>query len=191
MTCATQTLFDRVEVASEFIAAGINDHLENHHLLSNKQFVFLAGKSSLDLLLSFTNKWQQSLDASEETRVIAPDIAGALDAVWHDGILARLKSIGIEGELIAFLENYLMGRNLQVVLQHEESSAYRIVAGVTQGSLLEPLLWNILFDESLQLSPFAMAYADDLTLCISYTRDQLRDPAKKNCRTRLTTSVAG
>lgn len=94
MTCATQTLFDRVEVASEFIAAGINDHLENHHLLSSKPFGFLAGKSSLDLLLLLTNKWQQSLDASEETRVIAPDIAGAFDAVWHDGLLARLKSIG-------------------------------------------------------------------------------------------------
>ncbi len=167
------------KIFKEFISTSINEHLEKHHLLSSKQFGFLAGKSSLDLLLLLTSKWQQSLDASEETRVVALDIAGAFDAVWHDGLLARLTSIGIEGELLALLEHYLRGRNFQVVLQGEVSSSYPIAAGVPQGSLLGPLLWNIFFDEILQLTTSAMAYADDLTLSVSYTRDQRRNAAKK------------
>lgn len=55
-------------------------------------------------------------------------MAGVHDVVWHDGLLDRQKSFGIEGELLTLLENYLRGRNLKVVLQGEESSSYSIAA---------------------------------------------------------------
>ncbi len=166
------------KIFEEFIATSINNPLEKQHL-SSKQFSFLTGISSSDFLLLLTNKWQQSLDASEETRVVGLDIAGIFDAVWHGGLLARLNSFGIEGELLALLENYLGGRNLQVILQGEESSSYPMAAGIPQGSLLGPLLRNIFFDEILQLSPSAIAYADDLTLSVSYTTDQRGAATKK------------
>lgn len=160
------------KVFEDFLVTSIKGHLEQHHLLSPKQFGFLEGKSASDLLLLLVSKWQQSLDASEETRVVALDIAGAFDTVWHNGLLARLRSLGIKGKLLGLLESYLSDRSLRVVLQGEESSCYPIAAGVPQGSLLGPLLWNIFFDEILLLSPSATAYADDLTLSKQYTREE-------------------
>ncbi len=160
------------KVFEEILVENMNKHIDKYHLLSLRQFGFRKGKSASDLLLLLDNEWSQKMDTGEETRVVALDIAGAFDTVWHSGLITRLQSIGIEGDLLLLLENYLADRSLSVVLQGEESNLYPISAGVPQGSLLGPLLWNIFFDEVLHLSPSAVAYADDLTLTKSYKREQ-------------------
>lgn len=48
-------------------------------------------RSAPDLILQLTTAWQQSLDVSEETFVIALGIAGAFVGVVQD-IIAKLKS---------------------------------------------------------------------------------------------------
>ena len=159
------------KIFEEFLVDSIKGHLNINHLLSQRQYGFLKGKSASDLLLLLSNEWSKKLDTGEESRVVALDIAGAFDTVWHSGLIARLQSLGIEGDLLALLRSYLDNRSMLVVLQGEDSNNYPISAGVPQGSLLGPLLWNIFFDEVLQLSPSAVAYADDLTITRSYTRE--------------------
>ena len=61
-------------------------------------------------------------------------------------------------------ENYLTGRTLRVVVSGSESNEYPIEASVPQGSVVGPLLWNVYFNDILQLIPEAYAYADDCTL---------------------------
>ena len=41
-----------------------------------------------------------------EVRSISFDISKAFDKVWHEGLLYKLKSMGISGELYDLLENY-------------------------------------------------------------------------------------
>ena len=94
------------KVFEEFLVTSIKADLEKHHLLSRKQFGFLEGKSASDLTLLLASKWQQSLDESKETRVVVLDIAGAFDTVWHNGLITRLQSLGIEGELEFHKEAY-------------------------------------------------------------------------------------
>jgi len=138
--------------------------LDEHHLISNRQFGFRSQRSASDLLLQLTTAWQESLDAGGETFVIALDIAGAFDRVWHKGIIAKLRSLGIAGPLLSLLEDYLHGRTMQVVVNGQTSSKFPIEASVPQGSVIGPLLWNVYFNDILQLIPNAQAYADDCTL---------------------------
>ena len=111
-----------------------------------------------------TSKWNASLDNGTETYVIALDIAGAFDRVWHDGLLAKIRSYGIDDALLDLITDYLRDRFLKVVVSGFESKEHKIEASVPQGSVLGPLFWNIFFDDILHLVPEAQAFADDCTL---------------------------
>lgn len=158
------------KVFEEIIVQELCEHLDDNRLLSPRQFGFVKGKSASDLLLLLSHKWSQNLDNGYDTRVIALDISGAFDTVWHNGLLSKIKSLGIEGNFLALLKDYLSDRSITVVVGGEESGRYPIKAGVPQGSLLGPLMWNIFFDDLLQQIPEAVAYADDLTIHLSFSK---------------------
>jgi hypothetical protein len=42
--------------------------------------------------------------------VVFCDIRKAFDRVWHNGLLNKLKSIGIQGLLLSWIKNYLLDR---------------------------------------------------------------------------------
>ena len=63
------------------------------------------------------------------------------------------------------MENYLTGRFQRTIVNNSYSSWFEIIARVPQGSILGPLLFNILYD--LFLYPqetFLSNYGDDNTL---------------------------
>lgn len=102
--------------------------------------------------------------------MIALDIAGAFDRVWHRGLLAKLQARGISSNLLRLFSDYLTGRTLQVVIGGQSSHKYPIQASVPQGSVLGPILWNIYIDDLLREHPEISAYADDCTISTSYLR---------------------
>ena len=58
----------------------------------------------MNLLLLLASKWQQSLEASEETRLVAPGITGTFDTVGHDGPLASFAISGNGGRSLGSSE---------------------------------------------------------------------------------------
>ena len=145
-------------------------HLRENNLLSNQQFGFRPGRSTSDLLLLLSKDWQDALDDGQDTLVVALDIAGAFDRVWHEGLLEKLRAKGIQGDLLQLLGRYLQGRNLHVVVNGQQSRDHPVGASVPQGSVLGPVLWNIYIDDLLRRIPAISAYADDCTLSCSYSR---------------------
>ena len=83
-----------------------------------------------------TTAWNRSLDRGIDTYGIALDIAGAFDRLWHAGFIEKIKSFGIEGNLLGLLRDYLQERVLQVVVNGHTSKEHKIQASVPQGSVL-------------------------------------------------------
>jgi len=122
--------------------------------------------------MSLSQSWSDALDTGRNTIVIALDIAGAFDRVWHGGLLSKLTSLGLSGDLHSLLRDYLHGRTLSVVVKGHQSKQYPIKASVPQGSVLGPILWNVFINDLLQLVPGVTAYADDCTLSVSYKKEE-------------------
>ena len=68
------------------------------------------------------------------------DISRAFDRVWHEGLIFKLKEIGIEGEYINIVKDFLADRKQRVVIDGKKSDWTSIESGVPQGSLLGQLL---------------------------------------------------
>ena len=64
------------------------------------------------------------------------DISKALDKVWHDGLIFKLKSCGVEGELLSLLKSLQLSHEQRVVLNGQTSGWRKINSGIPQGSVL-------------------------------------------------------
>ena len=81
----------------------------------------------------------------------------AFDKVWHEGVIFKLKSVGIR-TLLDLIESFLENRFQRVLLNDQMSEWLPVKAGVTQGSILGSLFFNL-----KKLIPYPL-FADDTSL---------------------------
>ena len=96
---------------------------------------------------------------------MALDISKAFDRVCHAGLLHKLKSYGISGQIFGLISSFLSNRRLRVVLDGKSLQEYPVNAGVPQGSILGPTLF-LLYINDLPDNVICniVIYADDTTL---------------------------
>ena len=120
------------------------NYLLNNKLFTPSQSDFLPGDSSNAQLLSIVHEIQTAFDNNPTVDVtgVFLDISKAFDKVWH-GLIFKLKSYSVEGELLSLLKNYLQNREQRVVLNGQTSGWRKINSEVPQGSELGHLLFLI------------------------------------------------
>ena len=87
-------------------------------LLNPNQSGFRPSDTCVNQSIAITHEIFETFDCNPplEVRSIFLDISKAFDKVWHKGLLYKLKSMGISGELYNLLENYLSGSFQRFVL---------------------------------------------------------------------------
>jgi hypothetical protein len=84
-----------------------------------------------------------------------------------------MNSYGIQGKLIKWFENYLFKRRQKVIDKNSWSSFEPVSAGVTQGSVLEPLMFLIYINDiGEKLISLSRLFADDTSVYSSV--DQIK-----------------
>ena len=78
---------------------------------------------------------------------MALDISKAFDRVRHAGLLHKLKSYGISGQILGLTSSFHSNRQLLVVLDVKCSQDYPVNAGVPQGSIPGPTLFLIYIND--------------------------------------------
>ena len=142
----------------------IVDHLEKCGLFSDFPYGFRSSWSTADLPTVVSDTIARAFNRSGTTRAVALDISKAFDRVWHAGLLHRLKSYGISGQIFG-LTSFLSNRQLRVVLDGKSSQEYPVNAGVPQGSILGPTLFLLYIKDFLDvIYNIPAIFADDTTL---------------------------
>ena len=93
---------------------------------------------------------------------MALDISKAFDRVWHAGLLHKLKSYGISGQIFGLISSFLSNRWRQVVLDGKPSQEHPVNAGVSEGSI--PTLFIVYINDLDDVICTITIYADVTTL---------------------------
>ena len=116
--------------------------------------------------MSMLQRWKKALNKGGYICAIFMDLSKAFDTLNHKLLIAKLGAYGFDTKALYYIKSYLDNRKQRVRVNRNFSSWQEIIAGVPQGSILGPLLFNIfvndlfLFVSSSNLSN----YADDNTL---------------------------
>ena len=162
--CPVSLLVSLSKMCEKVVFVHVYKFLENA-VFYRFQSGFRLGDSTVMQLVYIVNKIYQALENGHEVRAAFLDISKAFDKVWHKGLLAKLKSNGINGSLLQWFESYLTERYQRVAIEGTSSDWAPIEAGVSQGSVLGPLLFLVYINDIADnISSTCFLFADDSLL---------------------------
>ena len=101
----------------------------------------------------------------QEARIVQIDFGAAFDRVNHQGILYKLCYVFIGGSVLSILIQFLSNRSQDVMVDGCRSKLVNVVPGVSQGSVLGPLLFLLYTSEHFSIQENKLiGYADDSIL---------------------------
>ena len=75
------------------------------------------------------------------------DLSKAFDTINHGLLLAKPKIYGFSQQALSFVCSYLKSRRQRVQINNKFSSLKELIAGIPQGSMDVPLLFNLFIND--------------------------------------------
>ena len=132
---------------SKIVEHCMYDQLKDYFdkVLLKYQCWFKKWFSTQHCLLTMIEILRKSLDSGGATVSLLTDISKALDCLPYDLFIAKLHAYGINKGSLNLLVSNLKNRKQRVCLNNTYSEWIDIWFGVPQGSILGPLLINLLY----------------------------------------------
>lgn len=158
------------KVYEKLIHTRIETFVMNNNIISEKQFGFKKGHSTVQQIGRIKNKILTNKRLRKSTGLILLDVEKAFDTVWHHGLLYKLVTANIPKYLCKIIADFLVNRKFAVSLNNGISSYKNISAGLPQGSILSPILFSIFTSDFKPNKEADVAYYADDTALISASK---------------------
>ena len=101
-------------------------YLKDNSLLSDKQFGFLGGRSTVLQLLRVIDRWTEILDKGGFIDVIFCDFKKAFDTVPHNRLMDLLSYYGIKDPVFSWISDFLTDRKQHVTVNSSKSKVFDV-----------------------------------------------------------------
>ena len=122
-------------------------YFRENKLFSTQQYDFKPNRSTE---LAALELMDQNIDYMNKSRCpikIYIDLSKAFDILDHNILLSKLKFYGLDDKAINLLRSYLSNMDQFVQLDNIKSNHHLISRGIPQGSVIGPLLLNIVIND--------------------------------------------
>lgn len=161
------------KIMEKMVASRLIPTLEGCQAFSPCQFGFRQHRSTLDPLLRLDHDIREAFSNDKMTLAVFFDLEKAYDSTWRTGVLWRIHSLGLRGNLPLFLQNLMANRTIQVRYDGILSRHFVLEEGIPQGSVLSVILFAIGINDITSVIPSTVKhslYVDDLALYITGTK---------------------
>lgn len=140
-----------------------------------EKFGFRPGRSSIDAIQKLREITENATCSGKVVIAISLDISNAFNSIPWEVIIKTMERKSISKYLRNVIEDYLNNRWIIYYNDMQEMVIKPMTRGVSQGSVMGPLLWNMTFNSILEADIselcYVICYADD-TLVVAL-RDNL------------------
>lgn len=131
------------KVFERLLLARLDDHLEKQCTLPDQQFGFRAGLSSLHQIDRVVAAIRKGFSLGHSTGMVLLDLKSAFDTVWHKGLVYKLDKSRLPAYLTKIVWSFLPDRTFRVRVGNYFSTSRTVPAGVPQGAVMSPTLFNV------------------------------------------------
>ncbi|CAB0037379.1 unnamed protein product [Trichogramma brassicae] len=145
------------EILERIIAGRLEAHTEGPAKLADSQYGFRKERSTIDAIqtvlstarLAISGKrWHQG--TKEYCAINTLDVRNAFNSARWNKILIALSQMEVPAYLLRIVYSYFCDRVLEFTMD-DGAETYDITAGMPQGSVLGPILWNVIYNRILRL----------------------------------------
>ena len=150
------------------VTTRLYNFVEHFRILDKEPEGFRRFRGTQDALLRLTQDIYNGFNKNEHTAALFIDIEKAYDSVWHDGLMFKLKEMGISGKIWKWINDFLTGRTANINMGGFKGKTFNSKLGLPQGSVIAALLF-ILFiaDWYMRVTSEKVKFADDGTIWIT------------------------
>lgn len=153
------------KVFERLILIQLQAHEEKNKIFIAQQFGFRSEHSTVQQILRITEETSLGFNRNRSTGMVLLDLEKAFDSVWHDGLLHKLSKANFPLPLLGLIDSFLQDRKSFVSVNGNRSSTFNVPAGVPQGSILSPFLFNIFINDiPLPKDCHLAIFADDTSI---------------------------
>lgn len=156
------------KVYEAVILKRLKREVEDNNIIQLEQFGFRTAHSTTEQALRLAEHITKSYSHGKATGAVFLDVAKAFDKVWHQGLLYKMTRAGCSTAMVKIIASYLHRRKFKAKIGSSTSTEKQYTAGVPQGSLLAPTLFNIYVSDMPKSPRTDLAlYADDTAVYTS------------------------
>ena len=169
--CLLDTLGKLLE---RIINSRLLEYVEGEGGLADTQYGFRKGRSTVDAISRVVAMADKALKRKKTGNrycaIVTIDVRNAFNSASWEAIAVSLHRMGVPDQLSRMLRSYFENRVLLYDTDEGQKSV-QVSAGVPQGSILGPTLWNAMYNDVLTLKlPIGVevvGFADDIVMMVT------------------------